>query len=116
MTGQVKLLDFGIAKLLADESTPARATQLTLEGGRALTPQFAAPEQVTGGAVSTATDIYALGVLFYVLLTGKNPVGEQRAPADLVKAIVETEAPRASDTAASADSSVAQTRAATPDK
>jgi len=116
VTGQVKLLDFGIAKLLADESTPARATQLTLEGGSALTPQFAAPEQVTGGAVSTATDIYALGVLFYVLLTGKNPVGEQRAPADLVKAIVETEAPRASDTAASADSSVAQKRAATPDK
>src|SRR5260370_40716132 len=61
--GQVKLLDFGIAKLLLDETSPAPATLLTVEGGGALTPQFAAPEQVTGGAVTTGTDVYELGVL-----------------------------------------------------
>jgi serine/threonine protein kinase len=101
--GEVKLLDFGIAKLLADDLTPAVATQLTLEAGSALTPMFAAPEQVTGGAVTTATDVYALGVLLYLLLSGKNPVGEQLAAADLIKAIVETEPQRASDAAASGD-------------
>src|SRR5262249_29599826 len=61
--GQVKLLDFGIAKLLADDAGSAPTTLLTQEGGGALTPQYAAPEQVTGGAVTTATDVYALGVL-----------------------------------------------------
>jgi serine/threonine protein kinase len=114
--GQVKLLDFGIAKLLADDMTPAAATQLTLEGGSALTPMFAAPEQVTGGAVTTATDVYALGVLLYLLLSGKNPVGEQHAPADLVRAIVETEPQRVSDAAASGDASTAQKRGATTDR
>jgi len=59
--GCVKLLDFGIAKLLADDSGSATATQLTIEGGSALTPQYAAPEQITGGAITTATDVYALG-------------------------------------------------------
>ena len=60
--GQVKLLDFGIAKLIEEESGEGEATALTREGGRALTPEYAAPEQVTGGAVTTATDVYALGV------------------------------------------------------
>src|SRR5215472_4425863 len=64
--GQVKLLDFGIAKLLADGATPAPPTLLTADGGGALTPLFATPEQVTGGAVTTATDVYALGVLLYM--------------------------------------------------
>ena len=69
--GVVKLLDFGIAKLL-DTDSPERA-QLTAEGGRALTPDFAAPEQVYGEAITTATDVYALGVLFYLLLSGQHP-------------------------------------------
>ena len=68
--GEVKLLDFGIAKLLADDMNPAAATQLTLEGGGGLTPQFAAPEQITRAPITTATDIYALGVLLYILVDG----------------------------------------------
>ena len=114
--GQAKLLDFGIAKLLSGETAAAAATQLTLDGGSALTPLFAAPEQVTGAAITTATDIYALGALLYLLLTGKNPVGEKRSPADLVKAIVEIEPQRASDAAAFGEEAVAQKRAATPEK
>jgi serine/threonine-protein kinase len=119
--GQVKLVDFGIAKLIVGDGSPGAATPLTLEGGGALTPQFAAPEQVTGGAVTTATDVYALGVLLYMLLTGHHPAGPgTQSPADLVKAIVGTEPPRASDAICSADVKLAASDAAkrgtTPDK
>src|SRR6266567_444665 len=58
--GQVKLLDFGIAKLLAAGENPAGASTATLEGGGALTPRFAAPEQLTDSAITTATDVYTL--------------------------------------------------------
>src|SRR5580698_153836 len=103
--GEVKLLDFGIAKLLAEGADADKATQLTVEGSGPLTPQFAAPEQITGGAVTTATDVYTLGVLLYILLTGQHPAGtEPHSPAELVKAIVETQPPLASETAASAAS------------
>jgi len=96
--GQVKLLDFGIAKLLEGEAETGEATALTREGGRALTPEYAAPEQVTGGAITTATDVYALGTLLYVLLTGRHPAERAlKSPAELVVAIVETEPQRLSD-------------------
>lgn len=95
--GQAKLLDFGIAKLLEGEAEDGLATLLTVEGGRAMTPEYAAPEQVTGAPVTTATDVYALGVLLYVLLTGQHPAGTAHSPADLVKAIVDTEPKRPSD-------------------
>ena len=95
--GEVKLLDFGIAKLLEPEAGSGEATALTREGGRALTPEYAAPEQVTGDPVTTATDVYALGVLLYVILSGRHPAGEgRRSPADLLKFIVETEPQRLS--------------------
>ncbi len=121
--GQVKLLDFGIAKLLEGEGEAGAATLLTREGGGALTPEYAAPEQVTGGVVTTATDVYALGVLLYVLLTGQHPAGAgPHSTADLVKAIVDTEPRRPSDVVApkTADAegvtTNAASRATTPDK
>jgi serine/threonine-protein kinase len=116
--GEVKLLDFGIAKLLEGEGQAGAATLLTRESGSALTPQCAAPEQISGQPVTTATDVYALGVLLYLLLTGQHPVGPgPHSPAELVKAIVETEPARASATIASpADKIVAEKRGTTPEK
>ncbi|MBN8503908.1 MAG: serine/threonine protein kinase [Burkholderiales bacterium] len=74
--GEVKLLDFGIAKLLAQ---PPGAAALTQDVAQLLTPRYAAPEQVSGGAITTATDLYAFGVLLYELLTGRLPYGEPEA-------------------------------------
>lgn len=71
--GNVKLLDFGIAKLLHAEDAAGEATELTRDSGRVLTPQYAAPEQTRGDAVTTATDVYSLGLLLYVLLAGQHP-------------------------------------------
>ena len=68
--GSVKLLDFGIAKLLEQDGEPGAPTLLTHEAGAAMTPEFAAPEQITGGPVTTATDVYALGVLAVRLARG----------------------------------------------
>jgi serine/threonine protein kinase len=69
--GQVRLLDFGIAKLVIDGE--ARETELTQVGGRALTPDYASPEQIAGRPIGTASDVYSLGVLLYELLTGFRP-------------------------------------------
>jgi eukaryotic-like serine/threonine-protein kinase len=94
--GEVKLLDFGIAKLIEAENNP-RQTAFTV-GGTALTPEYAAPEQLKGEPITVSTDVYALGVLLYLLLTGRHPAGEgQSSPAELVKAIVEGEPLRPSD-------------------
>ena len=95
--GTVKLLDFGIAKLVAEETTGADTTGLTEQGGVALTPEYAAPEQVRGGPVTTATDVYALGVMLYQLLSGRHPTGEaSRSSAEHLRAITETEPRRLS--------------------
>lgn len=79
--GSVKLLDFGVAKLLEDAEQPGAATELTREAGAALTPEYAAPEQVTGSAVTTATDVYSSGVLLFRLLGGRRfRAGEDEFP------------------------------------
>ncbi len=75
--GQVKLLDFGIAKLLESDTQAAEATALTREAGRVLTPEFAAPEQLQGQAITTATDVHGLGLLLYQLLSGQMPPRRQ---------------------------------------
>ncbi len=69
--GQVRLLDFGIAKLL--EKGEAQETELTAQGGRALTPDYASPEQIAGLPLGTASDVYSLGVVLYELLTQIRP-------------------------------------------
>jgi eukaryotic-like serine/threonine-protein kinase len=71
-SGEVKLLDFGIAKLL-DASTPDSSAPRTRFDMRMLTPEYAAPEQVRGESITTATDVYTLGVVLYELLTGRRP-------------------------------------------
>jgi eukaryotic-like serine/threonine-protein kinase len=94
--GTVKLLDFGIAKLLEDGSTEA-STLTDAAGGRALTPEYAAPEQIAGDPITTATDVYALGVLLYLLLTGRHPTGEgSRTAAEHIAATLDAQPARPS--------------------
>ncbi|MDJ0710645.1 MAG: serine/threonine-protein kinase [Woeseiaceae bacterium] len=85
--GIPKLLDFGIAKVLAESGGgPA----LTMDGQRMMTPEYASPEQVRGEPVSTATDVYSLGVLLYRLLCGRGPYRvKSDLPSSLARAILE---------------------------
>lgn len=69
--GQVHLLDFGIAKLIEEGSAANKA--LTQVGARVLTPEYASPEQITGSAITTESDVYSLGVVAYELLAGQRP-------------------------------------------
>ena len=95
-TGDLKLLDFGIAKLLTDDDT-VEATNLTRTGLRPLTPAYAAPEQLRGEPVSTATDVYTLGVILFELLTARRPFGS--ASSGFERTSLEAEPPRPSDVA-----------------
>ncbi len=84
--GVPRLLDFGIAKLVAPSAGPSRTTT-TL---RPLTPEYASPEQLRGEPITTATDVYSLGVLLYVLLTGRRPYrGTLDSPAEIERAVSE---------------------------
>jgi eukaryotic-like serine/threonine-protein kinase len=95
--GQVKLLDFGIARLL-DDGGPSELTQ---QGLRALTPDYASPEQIAGQPVGTRSDVYALGVLLFELLTGARPYRLKRdSRAALEDAILAADVPRPSESVA----------------
>jgi serine/threonine protein kinase len=87
--GHVKLLDFGVAKLLAGDDS-ADQTELTRAAPAGLTPEYAAPEQIEGQPITTATDVYALGVVLFGLLSGARPYAStSRGVAALARAIVE---------------------------
>ena len=96
--GTVKLLDFGIAKVLdAATSDDAEARPHTRTGLHLMTPEYAAPEQVKHEPITTATDVYALGILLYELLTGHRPYQlKDRSPYNIVRAICEEEPTRPS--------------------
>ncbi|MEO0558837.1 MAG: serine/threonine-protein kinase [Bacteroidota bacterium] len=90
----VALLDFGIAKLLGEDDD---ASVLTATGVRMMTRAYAAPEQIRGEPVTTATDVYALGVVLYEMLTGHRPF-EATAASDLERQILEADPARPSTT------------------
>ncbi|MDB6042592.1 MAG: prkC [Gammaproteobacteria bacterium] len=97
VAGQIKLLDFGIAKLISVDER-----DLTRTAAAPLTPSSAAPEQLLGGPVTTATDVYALGLLLFELLTGIKPWSQAGAPiAHAMRVVLERPAPAPSLTAAS---------------
>ncbi len=92
--GSPKLLDFGIAKLLAPDADVAKtATMMNL-----LTPAYAAPEQIRGETITTATDVYSLGVILFELLAGVRPFsfGDKHYP-EIVRMICETDPPKPSE-------------------
>ncbi|HTS21718.1 MAG TPA: protein kinase [Casimicrobiaceae bacterium] len=110
--GDVKLLDFGIAKLMTDGAT--QDTALTQIAGRALTPDYAAPEQISGAPLTTASDVYSLGVVLYELLAGVPPYRLKRgSKAEIEEAILTQDIARPS---AAVTSDVAAKRATTSRK
>lgn len=111
--GDARLLDFGIAKLLTEGQ--AKETELTQLGGRALTPDYAAPEQIAGAPITIAADVYALGVMLCELLSGQLPYRFKRASRGAIEEAI-LEAEPISPSRATASSEVAQARGVTPQK
>jgi WD40 repeat protein len=110
-SGEPKLLDFGVAKVL-DPDTVGASLAVTGRSERLLTPRYASPEQVRGEPVTTATDVYALGVMLYELLAGRSPYAlDTTSTAALERAICETDPARPSTAyATGTDTSTEQTR------
>jgi serine/threonine protein kinase len=95
--GEPKLLDFGIAKLLDSENAQRSGETLTLQG--VMTPEYASPEQISGGSITTASDVYSLGVVLYKLLTGQSPYRTKtNRPEEIARAITEQKPARPSTT------------------
>jgi serine/threonine protein kinase/tetratricopeptide (TPR) repeat protein len=116
--GQPKLLDFGIAKILDPHDSVAEQTVTVM---RLMTPEYASPEQVRGEPITTASDVYSLGIVLYGLLTGRRPYGRaSRAPRDVVQAVIETEPEKPSAAITRADTAtaeiVSETRGEVPEK
>ncbi len=100
--GTPRLLDFGIAKLLDPGSFPV-TLEATATGLRPMTPNYASPEQIRGEAITTASDVYSLGVLLYELLTGRLPHRlKGLAPRDVERVVTE-EKPQPPSVAVAAD-------------
>ncbi|MFT3904783.1 MAG: serine/threonine-protein kinase [Steroidobacteraceae bacterium] len=100
--GTVRLLDFGIAKLLADGET--HETELTQFAGRALSPDYASPEQIGGEPLGVTSDVYSLGVVLYELLANVRPYRLKRnSRGELEEAILHTDPRRPSEVAIAAD-------------
>jgi serine/threonine protein kinase len=109
--GQVVLLDFGVAKLLVEGE--AHETEITHLGGRAMTPAYASPEQLSGNPLGTASDVYSLGVILHELLTGERPYRPKRnTRTALEEAILEVDA--VAPSAAVGDPDKARDRSTTP--
>ena len=100
--GQVRLLDFGIAKLMEGELT--QETQLTQQGGRALTLDYASPEQIRGEPLGTASDVYSLGVVAYELLAEAKPYQLKRQSAAALEEAIASVDVRLASTAATSPS------------
>jgi eukaryotic-like serine/threonine-protein kinase len=108
--GDVCLLDFGIAKLLSDGE--ARETELTQISGRALTPEYASPEQIAGQPITIASDVYSLGVVLYELMCGNRPYRLKRdSRGALEEAILNVDSLKPSQTAITDE--IAQARSST---